>query len=141
MKIPDVNLLLAAVDHESEFHARAAGWLAPALQATEPVGFAWSVVLGFLRIGTNPRVFASPLTVTGASRRVSQWMEAGCARVVEPGPGHVERVVGLLEAVGSAGNLVTDAHLAALAMENDGEVVSFDRDFARFPGLRWSIPA
>ena len=140
MVIVDANVLLYAVDAQARNHEIAQPWLDSTLAEAEPVGFAWTVMLAFLRLSTHPSVFPSPLEVAEASAVIEMWLAQPAAVVVEPTQRHLEILRGLVEAVGTAGNLVNDAHLAALAVEHAAEVVSFDRDFGRFPGLRWRPP-
>ena len=104
------------------------------------MGFSWVALLGFIRISTNPRVMTVPLHVTKATSHVRTWIAQPYVRIIEPTPRHAEVLFGLLEAVGTAANLTTDAHLASLAIEHQAEVHSTDADFARFPGLKWSNP-
>lgn len=139
MRIVDANVLLYAVNPASPLQERARTWLDGALGSTEAVGFAWTVLLGFLRLATSP-IFPSPLTVGEAAGVVELWLAQPPAVVVEPTPRHVGLVRGLLEHSGTAANLVNDAHLAALALEHGAELVSFDHDFQRFAGLRWTSP-
>ncbi len=96
--------------------------------------------MAFLRLSTNPSVFAQPLTIDDAASSVEGWLAQPNAVVLEPTPRHLGILRGLLTSTGSAGNLVNDAHLAALALEHGAGIVTFDRDFGRFEGLRWSIP-
>lgn len=110
------------------------------MNAEEVLGLAWVVVLGFIRTSTNRRIFTQPLEVEQALSIVDGWLECPSVRFVEPGPDHWHRVKGLLSAVGTAGNLTSDAHLAALALEHACELHSTDNDFARFPGVRWVNP-
>jgi toxin-antitoxin system PIN domain toxin len=138
--LSDVNLLLYAYDSSSAQHTRAKGWLEERLSAVEAFGFAWATLLAFVRLGTNPRIFASPLRVEDSLDIVEAWLSAPCAAVLHPGPRHAVLLRQLLEPLGTAGNLTTDAHLAALALEHDAELCSADADFSRFPGLRWSNP-
>lgn len=140
MKIPDANLLLYAVDSASPRHAAARRWLEDRLSGTETVGFAWVVLLAFLRLGTNPRVFRDPLDPREALDLIEEWLAQPCAAVVEPTDRHPAILRELLEPLGTAGNLTTDAHLAALAIEHGAELCSCDADFSRFPGLRWTDP-
>ena len=105
------------------------------------VGFAWVVVLAFVRLSTHPAVFPKPLSGADALGLVRDWLAQPSAVVVEPAARHAEVLGQLLAATGTAGNLVNDAHLAALALEHGGEIVSFDADFSRFPGVRWRLPA
>jgi toxin-antitoxin system PIN domain toxin len=110
------------------------------LAGDEPVAFAWAVLLAFLRLSTNPRVFTSPLPPERAFDVIQAWLTQPCATVVHPGTRHAILVRQLLGSLGTAGNLVSDAHLAALAIENGAELNSCDPDFARFSGLRWIDP-
>jgi len=141
MRIVDLNVLLYAIDETSVHHRVAHGWLDRALTGAAPVGFAWLVLAGFVRLATHPSLSAAPHTVTTAMDIVDGWLGARTAQVLHPGPGHAALVRELLEAAGGAGNLVNDAHLAALAREHKATVVSFDSDFGRFPGVRWERPA
>jgi toxin-antitoxin system PIN domain toxin len=131
----DANVLVHAVNQRSPEHAVARDWLYEALGGHEAVAFAWTVVLGFLRLTTHPAVFVRPLPVAQAADAVEGWLSAPPAVMVEPTRQHLPLLRGLLERAGTAGNLVGDAHLAALALELGATVVSFDRDFARFEGL------
>lgn len=140
MKLSDVNLLLYAYDASSEPHERARTWLEERLSSVEAFGFAWATLLAFVRLVTNPRVFESPLRVEHSLDIVEAWLATPCATVLQPGPRHAVLLRQLLEPLGTAGNLTTDAHLAALALEHDAELCSADADFSRFPGLRWSNP-
>ncbi|MEK6245231.1 MAG: type II toxin-antitoxin system VapC family toxin [Pseudomonadota bacterium] len=140
MKIVDLNILLYAVDSNSSRHRAAREWWEQALNGDEPVGLPWVVVLGFLRVATNPRVFAAPHEVGSALRRVDRWLALDCIRVVREKDDHWETLRRLISAVGTAGNLTTDAHLAALAISHDAVLYSSDLDFGRFKGLRWENP-
>lgn len=140
MIIPDVNLLLYALDEGSVHHQRARNWLEVSLSGTEMVGFPWVVLLAFLRLSTRSQLFAEPLASNEAFDIIEGWLAQPCAVTVEPTARHLAILRGLIEPVGSAGNLTTDAHLAALAIENGAELCSADRDFGRFPGLRWTNP-
>lgn len=140
MPLIDVNILLHAVNADAPRHRAAKAWLEATLSAGEPVYLAWATLLGFVRIVTNPRIVATPLPVEAAGAYVREWLAQPPVRIAEPGDGHWERVEALLRAAGTAGNLTTDAHLAALALEQGCDVCSTDSDFARFPGVRWSNP-
>ncbi len=140
MKLPDLNLLLYAVDGEAEAHVPARAWLEATLSGTESVGFAWTVLLGFTRISTNPAVYEQPLRVEEALAFVDAWLAQPVATIVEPTERHAAILRDLLEPLGTGGNLVSDAHLAALAIEHGGELCSRDNDFARFAGVRWVDP-
>jgi uncharacterized protein len=136
----DANVLLHAVNERSPEHAAARDWLRGALEGSEAVAFAWTVLLAFLRVSTHSAVFPRPLTAAQAADVLERWLEASPAVVVEPTRRHLPLLRGLLERAGTAGNLVGDAHLAALALEHGAAVVSFDRDFARFDGLALQRP-
>ena len=140
MKLVDANLLLYATDERAPRHPSARAWLETLLSGDEPVAFAWAVLLAFLRLSTNPRVFADPLPPERAFDVIQAWLAQPCATVVHPGDRHAALVRQLLGSLGTAGNLVTDAHLAALAIEHGAELNSCDTDFGRFSGLRWIDP-
>lgn len=141
MLLVDANVLLYAVNADAREHDRANRWLKEALAGTESVGMSWVVVLAFVRIATLPGVFPSPLAVEQAGELIENWLEAPSTALVEPTARHLPLLRGLLAEAGTAGNLVSDAHLAALALEHDATVVSFDRDFGRFAGVRSYVPA
>lgn len=140
MIVPDVNLLLHAHDAQSPRHGAARQWWETLMNGTGSVGLPWVAMLGFIRIATNPRILDTPLPVGGACARVRAWLGRPQTVIVHPGERHADILFGLLDSVGSAGNLTTDAHLAALAIEHQAELHSTDADMARFPGLRWMNP-
>ena len=140
MKLVDANLLLYATDERSPRHKSARAWLDSLLSGDEAVAFAWAVVLAFLRLATNPRIFEQPLSAERALDVVQGWMDHPCATIVHPGERQLTLVRQLLRPLGTAGNLVIDAHLAALAIEHGAELDSCDADFSRFSGLRWVNP-
>ena len=140
MKLADVNLLIYAYDQASPHHARALEWLEHRLSGTETFGFAWVGLLAFIRLVTNARVFADPMTTAEALDRVDAWLAQPCVTVLHPGQRHAALLRDLLRSTGTAGNLTTDAHLAALAIEHGAELCSADADFSRFAGLRWTNP-
>lgn len=138
MNIVDVNVLIYAVNAQSRQHRQAHGWLTRELSTAGAVGFTWNVLVGFIRIATNPSILPNPLTPAQAFDIVDAWLASPSAAIVEPTLRHAAILRGLLTA-GAAGNLTNDAHLAALAVEYGGAVVTFDRDFARF-GVNVVVP-
>lgn len=140
MIVPDLNLLLYAVHKESPKHARAASWLEALLTGDEPVGLPWAVSLGFIRITTNPRVFPMPLSVEVALRLVDAWYDRRIVIAIDPGDQHWRVVRTLLTESGTAANLTSDAHLAAICIERGATLHTADADFGRFKGLRWINP-
>lgn len=139
MLIPDANVLLYAVNASVPQHESAREWIDDALAGSEAVGFAWVSLLAFLRISTRPGIFPNPLPVAEALSVVDGWLTAAPAVVVQPGRQHLGVLRTLLSTTGTGGNLTSDAHLAALAIEHGAELWSFDRDFARFPGLAFEL--
>ena len=140
MKLPDVNVLLYAVDEQSPHHSPARAWVEDALSGTETVAFTWSVLLAFVRLSTRALIFERPMTVEQALELIESWIARPCATIVDPTDRHLSLLRELLGPLGTAGNLTTDAHLAALAIEHGAELCSSDHDFARFSGLRWTDP-
>lgn len=136
----DANLLLYPVDSSSAFHRPAATWLESALNGAQRVALPWQSLTAFLRISTNPRAWNHPLEPRTAADVVADWLGAGPVWTPEPGPGYAEILLGLLGKYQLQGNLVTDAQLAALAIEYGLAVYSADTDFARFTELRWVNP-
>lgn len=140
MIVPDVNLLMHAYNSDSRLHQAARAWWEGLLNGTRPVGLSWVTVLGFIRLTTHRQILANPLTVSITCAHVRAWLARPCVAILHPGNRHGDVLFGLLEQLGSAGNLTTDAHLAALCIEHQAELHSTDADFARFPGLRWRNP-
>jgi toxin-antitoxin system PIN domain toxin len=140
VKIVDLNVLLYAVNRDAPHHTRVRRSWEQLARGEETVGFPWSVLLGFLRLSSNPAVFPRPLDTEFALRKIDTWLALPVARLLAEKPEHWEILRGLLAATGTAGNLTTDAHLAALAISHGAVLVSCDTDFARFPGLRWENP-
>ncbi len=140
MQIVDVNVLLYATDESAHHHPEARRWLDEALNGSVTIGFAWIVVLAFLRLSTHRAIATEPLTPDQAIEILEAWLARPNAVLVEPSPRHLGLLRGLLEEVGAAGNLVNDAHLAALALDQRAEIISFDGDFERFRGVRRVVP-
>lgn len=140
MKIVDLNILLYAVNDDAEHHERISRWWEHALNGDETVGLTWFVVAGFLRVSTNPLIFPEPLPVETAVRRVDEWLAVDVVALVSETRDHWRTLRQLLVEAGSAGNLTTDAHLAAIALTHGATLASCDADFARFAGVRWENP-
>jgi uncharacterized protein len=140
VKLVDANLLLYAVDEGSPHHSVARPWLEEQLSGSETFAFAWAVLLAFLRLVTNPRVFENPLSGEDAFDLVDSWLAQPNATVLHPTDRHSQLLRELLAPLGTAGNLTTDAHLAALAVEHGAELCSVDADFGRFAGVQWTNP-
>lgn len=140
MRLVDANVLLYAVNESAPRHAEARDWLDDALNAREAVAFSWVVLLAFLRLSTKVGLFPDPLPVRAALDQVQDWLAAPAATLAAPGPRHLDLLAGLLGESGTGGNLANDAHLAALALEHRCVVVTYDRDFARFTGVRSTAP-
>ena len=141
MNVVDANVLIYAVNEQSDRHDEARGWLDRSLSGEAVVGFSWIAVLAFVRLVTKANLFPRPLTDEGAFDRIEAWLSSPAAVIVEPTAVHATHLRSLLASAGTAGNLVNDAHLAALSIEHRGRVVSYDSDFARFDGVRWASPA
>jgi len=140
VKLVDLNLLLYAVNRNAAHHGAARRWLEQALSGEETIAFPWVVLLGFLRIVTSARVFPSPMAPAEALAIVDGWLQRPNVVTLNPGDAHWNTLRGLIEQVGTAANLTTDAHVAALAIESGAELCSTDADFGRFAGVRWVNP-
>ncbi len=140
MIVPDANLLLYAYDGNSQVHKRAAAWLSSVLSGDEPVGMPWQTIWAFLRISTNSRIFTTPLLMEQAVGLVEEWLAEEQVRLLAPGERHWSLLKEMLNRGQVSGPQTTDAQLAATTMEYGGVLHTTDRDFARFPGLRWVNP-
>ncbi len=140
MKLVDTNLLLYAYRSDMEQHQAAKAWLEGALWAPEPLCLSCTVIVGFIRISSNPRTFENPHPIGECNQIVSSWLELDSVWVLNPGPRHWEILDDLLVDSQCRGDIVMDAHLAALAIEHGATVYSTDRDFLRFDGLRLVNP-
>jgi toxin-antitoxin system PIN domain toxin len=138
--LPDLNVLIAAHRSDSPLHERCRDWLRSAYAGDEPFGLCAPVLIGLVRILTHPRVFAPPDTPEQAFAFVRSLLGHPNALLLNPGRDHVRLLEELCGAAGATGDLVTDAYLAALAIETGSVLVSADHDFTRFPGLRWRRP-
>lgn len=140
MILPDINLLIYAHNIRAAQHQKALHWWNQCLQGHDGVALAWVVVLGFVRIATHPKVFTNPMTAEDALGRVKEWLSLPHVHLVHPTPTHFATWSSLLMRMGTAANLTTDAHLAALAIERGLILQTTDADFARFPGLKRNNP-
>ncbi len=140
MILVDANILLYAEDSLSEHHEAARTWWDAQLSGSGPVGLCWPVLSAFLRIGTNVRLHQRPLTLKEATARVQSWLGQACVRILQPTDLHWTIFQEALRSGNAVGNLVSDAHLAALAVEHNCVLHSTDADFARFRGLKWRNP-
>jgi uncharacterized protein len=140
MRIVDANVLLYAVDSRAPHHRAAKKWLDAALNGDEPTGFCWTVLLAFLRISTKSNINANALSIEQALTIVDTWLRARTSVVIDPVTGHTTILRQLLSKTGTGGNLTSDAHIAAIALEQRATVVTFDSDFARFAGVVVEVP-
>jgi uncharacterized protein len=140
VKLPDVNLFVYAYDAAAPQHESAKEWLEDVLSGSETVAFAWVAVIGFIRLTTSRQRFDSPWGVDQALDVVDSWLAQPIATVVHPTSRHAAVLRDLLTPLGAGGNLTTDAHLAALAIEHGATLCSHDNDFSRFAGLSWVDP-
>jgi toxin-antitoxin system PIN domain toxin len=140
VQIVDANVLLYAVNRSSRHHSEAREWLDRSLSGGSAVGFPWLVLLAFVRLSTNARVFAQPLSINEATSLLDDWLATSAARVVAPTARHLAIFTELLTETGTGANLVNDAHLAALAIEHRASIITYDTDFARFARVSWSSP-
>ena len=140
MILVDANILLFAEDSLHPHNSKARTWWDDQLSGSKSVCLCWTVLSAFIRIGTNPRVFESPLSLEQAVARVQSWLQQPCVRVVRPTDRHWTVFQQMLSDGQAVANLVTDAHLAALAIEHGCELASTDSDFARFSKLKWINP-
>lgn len=140
MKIVDLNVLVYATDRTANHHDVAREWLDSAISSSETIGIPTAVAIGYVRLTTSPRIMQAPLDATTSIGVVTGWYRR--PNVTSPGPTirHFEVLRELLAPIGTAGNLVSDAHLAVLSIEHGAELYSFDRDFQRFSGVRWIMP-
>lgn len=140
MILPDINLLIYAYNQADIHHQDARNWWESLLNGTEPVAIPWMVSTGFIRLMTHPRVLEMPMAADHAVACVRSWMERPCVIIIEPGLKFADIFFACIDSAGTAGNLTTDAYIAALAIEHQAEIHSNDSDFDRFSGLRWSNP-
>ena len=140
MIIPDTNLLIYAHNAKDPQYALAKDWWEGSLNRSIPIGLPWIVMGGFIRLMTHPRILENPMPIAKATGCVRSWLDRPSVIILEPGKKFPLIYFNFLENLGTGGNLTTDAHIAALAVEKQAEVHSCDTDFSRFPGLSWQNP-
>jgi toxin-antitoxin system PIN domain toxin len=131
----DANLLIYAIDSDAVHHAKARRWFEQSVSDALAIGLAWSVILAFLRVTTHPRIMRHPLAAERAIEYVNLWLKQPNVAPIAPGEHHWPILANLIAGSGTAGNLTSDAHLAALAIEHGYAIYSADNDFKRFSGL------
>ena len=136
----DANLLIYSYDTESPHHKKSRAWVEKIFSDIEPVGLPWQTVSAFLRVITNRRLPGSRLTVEQAIEIVEAWLEQPNIRIIVAGDDHWSVLKRMIMEGRASGPLVSDAELVALTVEYGGVLYTSDRDFARFPGLRWKNP-
>ncbi len=140
MILVDANLLIYAYNSSVDVHETARAWLGETLSGRERVGLSWSTIHAFLRLTTHHALFPEPLNVVDATAIVESWLVQPIVAIVEPGPSYWTILQSLLRQANVRGPLVMDAHLAALAVENDAILHTTDRDFRRFEGVQVRNP-
>jgi uncharacterized protein len=140
MILPDLNLLVYAYNSDAPMHRRAKEWWEFCLSDRRPVGLAWLVMLGYLRLMTSRSVLLDPFSVREVIGHIRSWLERPQVEILQPGPRHLDLLESLMQDARASGSLATDLHLAALAIEHRAELCSNDADFSRFPGLSWTNP-
>lgn len=140
MIVLDANILLYAYDSASAKHAKARAWVEEVFSQAAPVGLPWQTIAAFLRIMTNTRLPGERFSLEEAARIVDRWLEQPNVRLLAPGDDHWPQLRRMMVEGQAPGALVSDAQLAALTVEYGGTLHTTDRDFARFPGLRWENP-
>ena len=140
MIVLDANLLLYAYDSDSDKHAKARAWVEEAFSGASPVGLPWQTLSAFMRIVTNPRLTGKRFTPAEVVEIVDQWVNQPNVRLLGPGDNHWSFLRQMIVDGQVRGPLITDAQLAALTIEYGGVLHTTDRDFSRFPGLRWKNP-
>lgn len=140
MILVDANLLIYAHNEQAQQHAAARAWLEEVLAGSEPIALPWSVVLAFLRIVTDGRIIRPPLGMAEAVAITTGWFEDFGVFALTPGEQHWQILQDLIAAGQCSGALLSDAHLAAMAIERGATLCTADQDFSRFPGLRRLSP-
>ena len=139
MKLPDTNVLVNSVNEFSPFRNQAAKWLEKAFDSETGVGFAWLALIGFVRVSTQRGILKTPLTTANALGLMDSWLSHPRARILHPTERHGDILAKLLLVAGTAGNLTNDAHLAALSIEHNATMGSFDKNFKKFAGIKLDL--
>ncbi len=140
MIVPDVNLILYAYDQDGPFHRESSQWWSRCLSGSEAVGLATVVTFAFVRLSTNPRIYAEPLSLSECAGIVRSWLQVPSTMLLEHDSGDIDVAFDLLESAGAGGNLTTDAQIGALALRYRATVHTADTDFARLRDVRWRNP-
>jgi len=138
--VVDANLLIYSYDTDSPHHKKSRAWVEKIFSDIEPVGLPWQTVTAFLRVITNRRLPGSRLTIEQAAEIVEAWLEQPNVRIIVAGDDHWSVLKRMMVEGRASGPLVSDAELVAVTVEYGGVLYTADRDFARFPGLRWANP-
>ena len=139
MKLVDTNVLIYAVDVDSPHHKTSFEWIEETLSTGPGMALAWLAVVGFVRLTTRKGILRQPLSVNQSLAAIDDWLNHPRTILLQPGERHADLFARLLLGSGTAGNLTNDAHLAALAIEHNTELVTFDRDFKRFSGVKLQL--
>ena len=139
MQLPDTNVLLYSVNPLSPHRDQAARWLETSFDGATGIAFAWLALVGFIRLSTHRAILPKPLAVADAVGMVEEWLSHPRARIVHPTERHADVLARLLLVAGTAGNLTNDAHIAALAIDHNCTVGSFDNDFKLFSGVKLDL--
>lgn len=140
MIVVDANLLIYSYDTDSSHHKKSRAWVEKIFSGVEPVGLPWQTVSAFLRVTTNRRLPGPRLTVEQAVQIAEEWLAQPNVRMIVAGDEHWSLLKRMMVEGQASGPLVSDAELVALTVEYGGVLYTADRDFARFPGLRWKNP-
>ncbi len=140
MIVVDANLLIYAYDTASTQHKQARSWLEEVFSGTETIGIPWQSIAAFLRVMTNPKLHGRQYSLNEATGIIEAWMAQSSVRILAPAEEHWLQFRRMIVGGSASGALVSDGEIAALTMEYGGILHTADRDFARFPGLRWVNP-
>lgn len=140
MILPDANLILYAFIKDFPQHQKSKAWLERTINDEETIGLAWQVITAFIRIGTNPKIFKTPMTIKQVEDRIGLLQSYSNVVVIAPSEKHWQIFLKLLKDTNATGDLVMDAHLAALAIEHNARIATTDSDFKIFPDLNFFNP-